>query len=365
MVYSVVDNSRISQSISFSGKKSNYLFYIDRNSEKFVRLGFKKMTNDVSGELQIRDGFNYQLIHQIAKTDYFEYVLETKYNNRYIFNLVLTSTSQSNDINKIYFYFFKSDENSDDTDLIYQWKPIQNETKEFTVLKELNLLLDISNIPQLSEVYFEYNWEYSLENSITAYVYSDEKLAAKNEGGEELDLIKDNTCVTEKRRCEDFLRKIGGGSKYVVLKILSLKKDYSDSYNITIKYGYYYEYSSGLPFYSTLMGIAICVPNIIIHFVNYYKFKKNYFNIDFLFLDLMFWVGFSNVISLSLYIGGYFCYYAGIVILVLYVIAFIGFQIYQLNQEPSGWLYFLFKLILPFVNDAVNKNTVLPPYLEV
>ena len=365
LVYSVVDNSRISQSISFSGKKSNYLFYIDRNIKKFVRLGFKKMTNDVSGELQIRDGFNYQLIHQIAKTNYFEYVLETKYSNRYIFNLTLTSTSQRNDINKIYFYFFKSDENSDDTELIYQLK---NKTKEFTVLKELNLLLDILDIPQLSEVYFEYNWEYSYENSIKALVYSDEKLAAKNEEGEELEIVKDSTCVTEKRRCEDFFRKIGGGSKYVVLKILPLNinnKYNIDSYNITIKYGYYYEYSSGLPFYSTLMGIAICVPNIIIHFVNCYKFQKKYFNIVFLFLDLMFWVGFSNVISLSLYIGGYFCYYAGIVILVLYSIAFIVFHIFQLNQDPSGWLYFLIKLCLPFVNDAINKNTVLPPYIEV
>ena len=72
--------------------------------------------------------------------------------------------------------------------------------------------MDILDIPQLSEVYFQYNWEYSLENSIKAYAYSDKKSAASKEGGEEIDIVKDKSCVKEKIMCEDFFRKIGGGT---------------------------------------------------------------------------------------------------------------------------------------------------------
>ena len=42
---------------------------------------------------------------------------------------------------------------------------------EFIVLKELNLSLNLESIPELSKVFIEYNWEYSLEDSIKVYHY--------------------------------------------------------------------------------------------------------------------------------------------------------------------------------------------------
>ena len=78
--------------------------------------------------------------------------------------------------------------------------------------------------------------------------------------------------------CEAFIRKIGRDTTSVVLKISSLKKYYNDSFNITINYGKWEEYSSGIPFYSTLMGIALCLPNIIIHILNLYKYHSSYGN---------------------------------------------------------------------------------------
>ena len=366
LVYSTVFNTTISQSISFTGKKLNFLFYVYRHDKTYPSLGFKKITNDVLGELQLLDGLNYQLIKQVDPTDYFESYFENKYSEKYIFNLTLTSTSQNNDINKIYFYLFESDKHKNDIYLIYN-KPIKNDTKEFIVFKELNLILKINSVPGLPQVYFGYSWEYSLENSIKAYGYSDYYLINITEG-EELDINKDNTCINEKRMCEDFFRKIRGDLDYVVLKISPLKKNYIDSYKFKIKYGYFYEYSYGLPFYSTLIGIVFCAPNIIIHFLKCFKYNREHLNIIFCILDLIFWIGIWDIISLYIYIGGYFGYYVGIVLLVLYGFSFIGFYIYLLvkkNDELFGWIYFLRKLSLPLVNQAVNKNKSLQPHVSV
>ena len=180
LVYSTIYNSFIFQSLSFSGKKSNYLFYISQHSYyKYYRFGFKRMTNDVLGELQIFNINNNSLVHQEHLTDYFEYYFYPEstyyYKYKYIANLTLTSIYQNTDSNKFYLYFFQSYKNSDDTELMYYINP-QNDTKEFIVLSELNLLLDISIIPALSKVYFGYNWEYSLENSIKAYGFSEREI---------------------------------------------------------------------------------------------------------------------------------------------------------------------------------------------
>ena len=372
LIYSTIYSPFISQSMTFSGKGTNYLFYVSKNSYyDYARLGFKRMTNNILGELQIIDISNNYIVHREYQTDCFEYYFQTNsthdYNYKYIANLTLISTSQNNDINKFYFYFFQTSGNNDDTQLTYS-RRIYNYTKEFRVLKELNLLLDISNIPALSIIYFKYNWEYSLEDSIRAYGYSDKKLAKDAEEGEELYINKEKDCIDEKRMCEDFFRKIGGDTKYVVLKISPLKKYYNDSFNITINYGKNEEYSSGIPFFSTLMGIFLCIPNIIIHILNHYKCQRKHLNILFVILDLIFWVGFSNVISLYIYVGGYFCFYVGIVILAIYVLLSICFYIVLISKgyaDSSGWVYFLLKKYLPLVDQAVNENTKLPPFITV
>ena len=135
-VYSTVFDPYICQPIKFSGKKSNFLFYIPREfNQRYCRLGFKKMTNDVLGELQILDGNNLQLLKQINQTDYYEYYFLPQQNNRYIINLTITSTSQNNDINKMYFYLLHSYENNNvDIIELNHFSKFQ----EFIVLKELN-----------------------------------------------------------------------------------------------------------------------------------------------------------------------------------------------------------------------------------
>ena len=192
-VFSAISNSYIHQSISFSGKKSYFLFYLPQGNYVNYNygIGFKKLTNDVLGELQILILDDYQIFHQISQTDYFEYYMtKTKTYTKYIVNLTLTSTSQNNNINRIYFYLIKSyNPDKINTKFTYYKEP-RNYTQEYIVLKELNLLLDISSVPAYSKVYYEYNWEYSLENSIKAYGYSD--INNKDEGeGEREELYLD------------------------------------------------------------------------------------------------------------------------------------------------------------------------------
>ena len=59
--------------------------------------------------------------------------------------------------------------------------------QEFPVLKELNLLLKL-NVGRFYKVYIEYNWEYSLEDSIKVYGYSDKNLI-NNTLGKKIDFI--------------------------------------------------------------------------------------------------------------------------------------------------------------------------------
>ena len=276
-IFSAISNSYIHQSISFSGKKSYFLFYLPQGNYVNYNygIGFKKLTNDILGELQILILDDYQLFHQISHTDYFEYYMtKTKTYEKYIVNLTLTSTSQNNNINKIYFYLIKSYNPVKINTKFTYYKEPRNNTQEYIVLKELNLLLDISSVSTYSKVYYEYNWEYSLENSIKTYGYNDINNKDEGEGErEELYLDKDLNCVNDKNMCEDFFRKKSKSLNYVFLKITPLKNNYNDSYNITIKYGYSYEYSSGLPFYSTLIGIALYIPNIIFLCMDNNKFQ--------------------------------------------------------------------------------------------
>ena len=79
------------------------------------------------------------------------------------------------------------------------------EFQEFPVLNKLKILIYI-RIARYYKLYIEYNWEYSLEDSIKVYGYSDKNLI-NNTLGEEIDLIKDDDCVHEKRICEAFIRK--------------------------------------------------------------------------------------------------------------------------------------------------------------
>ena len=102
--------------------------------------------------------------------------------------------------------------------------------------------------------------------------------------------------------------------------------------------------------------------------MNCWKFQRSHLIIIFGVLDLIFWVGLSDVISLYLYIGGHFGFYAGIVILVLYGIFYIYFYSYLIcksDNDPSGWIYFLDKLRLPLVSQSININTILQPRITV
>ena len=167
-----------------------------------------------------------------------------------------------------------------------------------------------------------------------------------------------------------FFRKKSKSLNYVFLEITPLKNNYNDSYNITIDYGYSYEYSSGLPFYSTLIGIALFFPNLIIHCININKkiCDDSPRVIVYFILDLLFLVGLSDIISLYIYIGGHFGFYAGIVILVLYgliSICFYSYSICHMDEKSSGWVYYIRKLGLPLASQAIMQNAILSPRIKV
>ena len=307
LIYSTIANLTITQPISFTGKTSNYLFYISSQYEKkYSHFGFRRMINDVLGKIQIFDGQSYKLSYQNDSKDYIEFIINLQ---------------QSSDF------------------------------KEFPVLRELNLLLKL-NVGRFHKVYIEYNWEYSLEDSIKVYGYSDKNLI-NNTLGKKIDLIKNDECIKEKRICEDFIRIKEKDLNYVVLKISSLKKNYNDSYLIKIKYGRTEEYAPDNFLFSSLMGFGLCVPNILLFILNVNKCKRKSLTYGFLVLDIIFFLGFSNLISLYIYIGRDQSYYLGIVLLSLYGLAFILFYLYQIkgktDETSSGFVYFLKLLSFPTI----------------
>ena len=139
------------------------MFYISYEHKKFSHFGIKRITNDASGKIEIFDGKNYNQLYQNDSKDYFEDYYELQEKNRYYINLTLTSSSQNNDINKIYFYLLQTDNN----DPIISLED-SKEFQEFPVLNELKILIYI-RIARYYKLYIEYNWEYSLEDSIKVY----------------------------------------------------------------------------------------------------------------------------------------------------------------------------------------------------
>lgn len=364
LIYSTIANLTITQPISFTGKTANYLFYISSQHEKkYSHFGFRRMINDVLGKIEIFDGQSYKLLYQNDSKDYIEDYFELQMKYCYYISLTLTSNSQNNgDINKIYFYLLQTDYN----DLIINLQQ-SSDFKEFPVLKELNLLLKL-NVGRFHKVYIEYNWEYSLEDSIKVYGYSDKNLI-NNTLGKKIDLIKDDECIKEKRICEDFIRIKEKDLNYVVLKISSLKKNYNDSYLIKIKYGRSEEYAPDNFLFSSLMGLGLCVPNILLFILNVNKCKRKSLTYGFLVLDIIFFLGFSNLISLYIYIGRDQSYYLGIVLLSLYGLAFILFYLYQIkgktDETSSGFVYFLKLLSFPTIEQTINESKKLQPCLKI
>ena len=112
------------------------------------------------------------------------------------------------------------------------------------------------------------------------------------------------------------------------------------------------------------MGLGLSLPNIILFILNAVKFKRKNLTFGFLILDLMFLLGFSNLISLYIYIGAEQSYYLGIVLLSLYGLAFILFYLYQYDTS-SGFVYFLKLLSFPTIEQAINESKRLQPCLKI
>ena len=363
-LYSTIYDSSVSKTINFSEKKINFLFYVPSEHKKYVSFGFRNITNDILGELQIYNAYNYQLIHRVPPIDYFQFFFKTEKNYDYLINLTLTSTSQNNDINKNYFYFLQTDNN----DSIISLKA-NKKFQEFFVLKELNLLLDIEEIGKYFKIYIEYTREYFLEDSIKAYSYSDKSLITSTPG-QEIELIKLDNCTSENKTCQTYFKKESKDLKYVILKITSLKDNPNELYTINIKYGNKERYSLDLFILSTLMGMALSLPNIILFCCSKNKNKKNYtkdhLSLAFLIYDFFFFIGFSDTISLSIGIGGHLAVYMGITILIINLLAFIIYHIYKIKKSDisSGPVCFINKLLLPTIEQAINENKIFQPCLK-
>ena len=361
-ICSTVYNSRISQTINFSDKKINFLFYVPSEHKKYVSFGFRNITNDILGELHIYKRNNLQLKHRVPKIDYFQFFFETEKNYDYLINLTLTSTSQNNDINKNFFYFLQTDNN----DSIISLKANKS-FQEFYVLKELNLILSLEDISKYFNAYIEYNREFFIEDSIKAYSYSDKSLISTT-SGKEIELLKVDNCTSESRTCLTYIKKDDNDIKFVLLKITALKNNPNELFKISIKYGNKERYSFDSFILSTLMGIALSLPNIILYCCGKAKYNKDYLSKAFVFYDLFFFIGFSDSISLNIGIGGHLAIKMGIAILIINIIAFIIFNLYKIfikkNDTQSGLIYFIKKLSLPTIEQAINENKRFQPCLK-
>ena len=173
----------------------------------------------------------------------------------------------------------------------------------------------------------------------------------------------------KKEYAKHLFKKKKNDLNYLILKISSLKKNYNDSYVINIRYGKSEEYVQDNIVASTGMGLGLSAPNIILHILNAVIWKRKHLTFAFLILDLMFLLGFSDLISLYIYIGTEQSFYCGIVLLSLYGIVFIIFYLYQIkgkkNGTPSGFVYFLKLLSLPIIEEAISQNKRLQPCLKI
>ena len=343
----------------------NYLFYIPNKHQKYILLGFKDLEeNEVYGELQILEEKTKEIKYYIEKNNYFENYFGLIDGYSYFINFTLLSNSTDYYRKNITFYFAQSNYYNK---IFYANKNTDNFQK-FPVLTETKLLLDMTKIKERYKMLIEYDWIYSKENSLSVYGYqTNDNNIIQTTSGEKLELIKDEKCVNEKRVCKDFIWRKKIQASFSILKVSAVK----NNYNINIRYGKEESYGPTTIYLSFGLGLIFSLPNIIIQILNKICWKIEHLSLFFLLLDMAFLLGFFNVISRGVYLGGDTSFYLGIILLIIYgllLICYIGiyFKEKDERENPHGFFVFLKRLGIPYILERVfveNKN--LPPSLKI
>ena len=249
----------ISSDIFITKNKLNYIFKINRNHKKYILFGFKKLKAEFFGELKIyEENNNYNNIkYEKNISEYFENYVELQKDSSYLIYLTLTGTS-------LYLYFAQSDYSK-----IIPAEINTEYFKEFPVLKEVNILLDMSSIKKGNQMMVLTSEWYDKEDSLSAYGYDNNNMnILQSNSGDQLDIFVDSHY-----KYKYFIIKDSNDIKYSIFKV----KAPSDGklYYINIRYGYQEKYIPSTPFLTFGIGLALSIPNLIIEILNLITIKKN------------------------------------------------------------------------------------------
>ena len=217
----------------------------------------------------------------------------------------------------------------------------------------------------------EYDNDYAKTDSIKAYgYYTTDINNIQYHSGEELDIIEDKTCRKENaiKKCQDYIRKGSSSMNYVILQVSAIN---SNKYFFEIKYGKQEEYSTPA-IYLTLtsigIGLALSLPNIVLYILNKIIWKNAFVTIFYLLMDIILHLGYFNIISKFVGLGGEVSYTIGTVCIILFVVIFFCYFYchckYATNEEISGLMVIIKRLLLnDILEQAINFNRNLFPNL--
>ena len=346
-------------------KGLSYYFDIPKNHKTFIIFGFKDGGNQAYGSLQIFEENVSK--NKLSLGSYYEGYYSLK--NGYSYSIKLTL--YGNGYYRKYFYISQSNY----FQVIFQADINTEYYQQFPVLKETKLLLDLTTIEKDYKMLIEYDNDFAKENSIKVYGYNiNTANHIQYNEGEELELIKDEKCRKDNSntKCKDFLRKTSSIYNYAILKIPAIKSAYNDKYIIEIKYGNQERYSPTTIYLSFGLGLIISIPNVILFFLNKCIWKNDYVKFIYLLMDILFHLGFINIISKAVYIGGNASYILEIIFLILYAVLFFCYYFIDYvkfeNMEPmySGIVALIKKLLLnKTLDETINENRILPPSIKL
>ena len=165
----------------------------------------------------------------------------------------------------------------------------------------------------------EYDWVYSKENSISVYGYhTDDLNVVQSTQGEELELIRNETCVEEESICRDYIWDKSPDLKYAIVKVSAIKNNYT----FYMRYGRQESYAPTTIFLSCGISLALSIPNMFLHLLNKFCWKLDYFSFIFLIWDLLIHLSFFNMLSVAVYLGSSGSFMVGVFCLILFIYYF-------------------------------------------
>ena len=340
----------------------NYIFSISPNHKRYVKFGANSWANGrgYGGEslLTVTDEDSNITIYRIEKDDYNDLVM-LEQNHTYYFNFSLTYTYRTN-LYSLYLLQLNY------SNLIY----VEKDKKEFDffpVIKELNILLDSSSTKKNYKLYFEYNKEwrdkefsavgyttddiniinsnltYNLnnQNNYQNYIssfdfiynlnnnsnedssYNSNKISSDNSRNDSsyknLEVIpltvEMEDCSIDDLICKGYIIKDNINLKMVILKI---PKGSKENPYIKFRYGKEEYIPPSHILFSSLIGLALALPNIIMYILRKVR-NKMAASAFTLFMNIILNFSYGNLIGYLVKLGGKSSKILGFSLLFLYI----------------------------------------------